>query len=674
MIRSARIDLLKLITHRSNKLIKFLGIQKTYVIILDIFLIFDLLNNGIWIIGKLYDCFFLTGIIIEVIYTIIIPLKPLFLLSPWIYSYYITYREKLKRDKDELKNLNYDTLCYEIKESKSELIILSNEIEQSFRNEITEYVLKGLYKSIIMKDFQNKSIKNPKNSCNCFRIVKRVKKWIMNLLNRETQDNHHIRMNYNRESSGISLEDLDRMIENDKVPKIYALDNSMDSDIPNFLSKAISNNHRSQLVFREYHSKLFHKIREISKIKDEEIQDTFSINNLSKKKIDIKLQSGKGGSFFIIPKSGKYLMKSISENELKSLLKIIKELYLNFSINKRSLITPIYSSYSLEISSSNIIAPIHFILMKNLNLKTLVSQIYSSRLICFDLKGSSSGRQMLDDPSILVDNKLDHAVPHFVYKDLDFIKSYKTLELSEFQKNNIRSSLHNDLELFVRNSLIDYSLLIFIFECPILKIEGILDQMYSSFMLYSDILPDLTVKDKEIGAQYIKLIKKEVYFDEKKYLLIEELSQENMILYLIKNAIEVQKFSLLFDLFGNNQDSSFNKNRENPDEQILSVNSLNLCSEKSQKIEDFIINFEESYFTHDIRKIWENIDQISKNNSSNELNDLDNSISKDLFNNNSNNVIIYPEVVLDESVLFIENKQIEFKNQEIEMDSKPKIH
>ena len=42
------------------------------------------------------------------------------------------------------------------------------------------------------------------------------------------------------------------------------------------------------------------------------LNDVFKLTNLDRREIDIKLGSGKGGSFFVIPKNSSYLIKSIT--------------------------------------------------------------------------------------------------------------------------------------------------------------------------------------------------------------------------------------------------------------------------------------------------------------------------------------------------------------------------
>jgi hypothetical protein len=47
-------------------------------------------------------------------------------------------------------------------------------------------------------------------------------------------------------------------------------------------------------------------------VTDDDILSVFSVSNLLQNKLKVKLQSGKGGSFFIVPESGKFMIKSIS--------------------------------------------------------------------------------------------------------------------------------------------------------------------------------------------------------------------------------------------------------------------------------------------------------------------------------------------------------------------------
>ena len=53
-------------------------------------------------------------------------------------------------------------------------------------------------------------------------------------------------------------------------------------------------------------------IRKMNNISDNALSDVFKISHLKNDMIKIKLGSGKGGSFFVIPKNSSYLIKSIT--------------------------------------------------------------------------------------------------------------------------------------------------------------------------------------------------------------------------------------------------------------------------------------------------------------------------------------------------------------------------
>ena len=121
-----------------------------------------------------------------------------------------------------------------------------------------------------------------------------------------------------------------------------------------------------------------------------------------KAKLTVKLQSVKGGAFFIFPDNVNYLIKSINSQEYQVMKEILPDFYMHYLKYPSSFINPIYGCYALYLSESNEIEPQYFILMKNvldINKAFLPSK---SEMLCFDIKGSSAGRQTLKDPKVLL--------------------------------------------------------------------------------------------------------------------------------------------------------------------------------------------------------------------------------------------------------------------------------
>ena len=226
-----------------------------------------------------------------------------------------------------------------------------------------------------------------------------------------------------------------------------------------------SNN--TNIKFVSLAPRVFNNLRKLHKVDEKDIMELFSISNLRQQKLTVKLQSGKGGSFFVIPENGKFLIKSISEGEYKVVKTIIADLYVHHLTYNASFINPIYGCYALYLSEYNEIEPQYFVLMKNaldIN-KELLPE--GSEIICFDLKGSTAGRKTLEDPkATLLAAEVEESVQKTTLKDEDFYLSFRNVEISPPQGKTIMDQLEIDAKFFSKYLLIDYSLLLIVVNIP----------------------------------------------------------------------------------------------------------------------------------------------------------------------------------------------------------------
>ena len=136
---------------------------------------------------------------------------------------------------------------------------------------------------------------------------------------------------------------------------------------------------------------LFLNIRNIQNVNDSHVKKVFSVENIQN--LDIKISSGKGGSFFIQPvDGGRLLIKSITKPELLIIQNFLPTYYQYLLMNPNTYLCPILGVYQLKLQQAESIPPISFILMRNV-LDIDPSKLSSEdKVLCFDLKGSISGR------------------------------------------------------------------------------------------------------------------------------------------------------------------------------------------------------------------------------------------------------------------------------------------
>ena len=172
-----------------------------------------------------------------------------------------------------------------------------------------------------------------------------------------------------------------------------------------------------------------------------------NLENLSK----LKISEGKSGSFFFFTYDNRFLIKTISNTELSTMLEEFQKPYYNLvTENFNTLLGRTYGVYTLYVG----LTQITLILMEN------ISPIDNSEVFRrFDLKGSLVGRKT---DRIDMNNKMK------TLKDIDFL-DFKRIypDLINFEiKNiiNLTETLKHDINLFRNSYIMDYSFFITICE------------------------------------------------------------------------------------------------------------------------------------------------------------------------------------------------------------------
>lgn len=215
----------------------------------------------------------------------------------------------------------------------------------------------------------------------------------------------------------------------------------------------LNNNEHDALII-EYYDTYFKEIRNIDEITNDIIINSF-LPQKNQNSIKQMMESkGKSGSFFFHSYDHKFLIKTITSEELDLFITKFAEPYHKHMMTyKDSLIIKIYGLYSIIIQG---ISEVHFIIMQNL---LNVNHTYINRI--FDLKGCTIKRKTKNI------NKVKRIQ---ALKDLDYqwiTRVDKTIINFSFdQIEELQYLLKNDLQLFKALKLMDYSLLLIIIDFP----------------------------------------------------------------------------------------------------------------------------------------------------------------------------------------------------------------
>ena len=177
---------------------------------------------------------------------------------------------------------------------------------------------------------------------------------------------------------------------------------------------------------------------------------------------EMKKSQGKSGSFFFFTNNNKFLIKTITNKELDTLLNgFMENYYIHIINNPDSLLARLYGIYTITIRG---ISQVNIVLMQNIN---SLGNNHKSLYRVFDLKGSLVERKT---------KNIQNTDKSRALKDLDFLYLRKIdKQFINFTKDAILhivyELLQKDLIMLTDNNLMDYSILFFVFIIPDQKNE-----------------------------------------------------------------------------------------------------------------------------------------------------------------------------------------------------------
>jgi hypothetical protein len=178
-----------------------------------------------------------------------------------------------------------------------------------------------------------------------------------------------------------------------------------------------------------------------------------------------EMDGGSGGEFFLMTHDKRFIIKTITEDE-EAIFKNILVNYCDYiATSNGSFICRILGLFTFDFNITS--QKIKLVVMENIFKK---HSIMIDRR--YDLKGSLYKRQALK--KTFIDLEADkHAKINCTLKDVDFANLDDKIELEPEDRLRIVSSLTNDANFFMRNRIIDYSLLMGLIETSRLVPEQI---------------------------------------------------------------------------------------------------------------------------------------------------------------------------------------------------------
>lgn len=159
---------------------------------------------------------------------------------------------------------------------------------------------------------------------------------------------------------------------------------------------------------------------------------------------------GKSGAFFYYTADGKYMMKTVTQQEHSLLSRMLKAYYDHITQNPGTLIVRFLGLHCLSLKRENkgrflsSAEKLHFVVMGNMfNTPLEIHRRY-------DLKGSWVGRQ----------TSAENFDPSVALKDVDFRNAMEHIHIGAARKAELFAQIKRDSEFLRDNNVIDYSLLL----------------------------------------------------------------------------------------------------------------------------------------------------------------------------------------------------------------------
>jgi len=225
----------------------------------------------------------------------------------------------------------------------------------------------------------------------------------------------------------------------------------------NMLDATVSK-HVTVTRFVDYAPMVFQRIRSsfgiqsedyLRSVGPEQLLGNMVLGNLSS--LSELSSEGKSGAFFYYTSDGKYMMKTVTHKEQQLLKKMLKRYFDYIMQNPSTLLVRFLGLHCLSCRKDNNRAAsdkIYFVVMGNMfNTPFEIHRRY-------DLKGSWVGRV----------TKSEHFDPSVALKDVDFTEANESIRVGEERRAKLIAQIERDSGFLQDQNIIDYSLLLGIYE------------------------------------------------------------------------------------------------------------------------------------------------------------------------------------------------------------------
>ena len=222
----------------------------------------------------------------------------------------------------------------------------------------------------------------------------------------------------------------------------------------------LSKDKQESFLLKEYAGIIFNDIRKFYGFEKENFIQSISPQEFitemiisSSTSIEELFSTGRSGSLFYYTRDGKFILKTISKDEYKTLKSILPSYYNHLMKYKKSYLPKFFGCYKLIRKVKKEYNYVYFIIMVN------IFETKNTIHVTFDIKGSKIGRRVLEENNNEDINKI-YGKYSYSLKDCDLDRMKKLFYIENNLRNDIIKQLKED-SIFLRNcNFNDYSLLV----------------------------------------------------------------------------------------------------------------------------------------------------------------------------------------------------------------------
>ena len=244
------------------------------------------------------------------------------------------------------------------------------------------------------------------------------------------------------------------------INKIYDVNQYLTSLTYSIQTINLSKEKQESFLLKEYAGIIFNDIRKYYGFEKDQFIQSISPQEFitemiisSSTNIEELFSTGRSGSLFYYTRDGKFILKTISKDEYKTLKRILPSYYNHLMKYKNSFLPKFFGCYKLIRKVKKDHNYVYFIIMVN------IFETKNTIHVTFDIKGSKIGRRVLEENN---NEEIDKIYGKYSYslKDCDLDKFKKLFYIENNLRNEIIKQLQED-SIYLRDcNFNDYSLLV----------------------------------------------------------------------------------------------------------------------------------------------------------------------------------------------------------------------